>query len=145
MSTCLLHSKMESAYSRGVAAAAHASTSALPCSPMRQAMSHRPMCLRRAMYNIGKKTVKAFQSELAVGASMMDKPPHPRHGAIVADYPAAAEHMEGLAALLPRTAKLHESQIYNVLLNTQIACMTQRRDIEEAFDLEAGALDFQGA
>ena len=91
------------------------------------------MC-RKALYNIGKKTVTRFSADLRKTAPVLACPNLPHFTAVRTAHKLASQHLSQLQALLPKAAKLHENVLYEACLNAQSACMAVQSALGEIAD-----------
>lgn len=100
--------------------------------------AHALRLRRKALYNIGKKTVAYFSGELRDCASLLDMPDSMMRGqlkGIKAAHKLASQHIANLEKMLPKAARLHENDLYEACLNTQSAGMALKSMLASAIGM----------
>ena len=106
---------------------------------------------RKALYNIGKKTIKCFEAEMynaSVLSTVPESPLEPRYKKrLKIACKIANKHTQELEELLPKAAIVHVNELYEACLHTQSACMavsTALADSVQGLDDDAFASIFPG-
>lgn len=94
------------------------------------------MCpCRKALYNIGKKSVEYYSEELQFYKPTVDIHDSELGGqreVIRAAYRSADYHLKLLDKMLPKAAKLHENALYEMILTAQTEYVTFAKLLRDA-------------
>ena len=101
------------------------------------------MRCRKALYNIGRKTVAKYKDDLCHMAAVPGLPEQDNRNVVAARTTVMAE-LDRLERMLPRAAALSLNTLYDACMSTQSACMAARhvmeRIVERLPSMRAGRL-----